>query len=128
MCLFVFVRIAYLNRLIDFNGTSICLRLFYALIFKNHVSCKSMVRFFMKSFFFIRSHRKQAIFKTGVFDPVLQFRVHLGVMAMKGYATCPNLQNWSLTVKCNLVSYPGHPFFLQKGSSYPPQGDTVRIL
>ena len=34
--------------------------------------------------------------------------VDLGVMAMKGYSTFPKLQNWSLTISFNLVSYPEH--------------------
>ena len=29
---------------------------------------------------------------------------------MKGYSIFPKLQDWSLTIRCSLASYPGHSF------------------
>ena len=47
-----------------------------------------------------------------------EVRVDLGVMTMKGYS--PNLQNWSLTIKCSLVSYLGHHPFVGSGEGLTP--------
>ena len=34
----------------------------------------------------------------------------LGVIAMMGYSTFSEFQNWSLTIKCSSVSYPRHSY------------------
>ena len=39
---------------------------------------------------------------------LLYVRVNLGVIAMKGYSTFPKLQDWSLTIRCSLLSYSRH--------------------
>ena len=44
-----------------------------------------------------------------------QVTVDLGVIAMKGYS--PWLQDWSLTIRFRLVSYPGYNFFVGGGGS-----------
>ena len=44
---------------------------------------------------------------------LFQIRVDLGVIAMKSYFT--DRQNWSITIRCNLVSYPQHSFFFGGG-------------
>ena len=38
-------------------------------------------------------------------------RMKRGLMIMKGTPHSQELQNWSLTFRCSLVSYPGHSFF-----------------
>ena len=35
-------------------------------------------------------------------------KVELGVIAMNKYSSYPQLQNWSLTIRSSLPSYPGH--------------------
>ena len=39
---------------------------------------------------------------------VIWIRVNLTVMTMKGYSTSPTFQDWSLTIRCSIVSYTGH--------------------
>ena len=46
-------------------------------------------------------------------------------MANKCYSTVPKAPELKLTIKCSLVSYPGH-FFL--GGSYPSTGDTASLF
>ena len=41
--------------------------------------------------------------------------------------TPPNLENWSLTIKCSSVSYPRHLLFVG-WRSYPSAGNTVSVL
>ena len=60
---------------------------------------------------------------------ILAFRVRvdMGVMTMKGYATLPDLQNWSLSIRCSLMPYSGHSFW-RRGFTPPPGGSNQRIL
>ena len=50
----------------------------------------------------------------------LRIRVGLGVMSMKGYSTLP-IQNLGITIRCSLISYPGHLFIYSERiqSLYP---------
>ena len=38
----------------------------------------------------------------------LLVRVDMEEMTMTRYSTFPDLQNWSLTLRCNLMLHPGH--------------------
>ena len=40
-------------------------------------------------------------------------------MTLKKYHTPPGLQNWSLDIRCNVVSYPEHFFFCGGGGFLP---------
>ena len=66
---------------------------------------------FKKVFFFFctQSYWIQIVFKRMYLTHRWNLnRVNLGVMAIKGGTThFPELQDWSLTIRCNLVSYPG---------------------
>ena len=70
---------------------------------------------FLKSFFCTWSYWIWIIFKqiylTHWWDPK-RIRVNLKVIKKWPPPHNPDLQNWSFTIRCSLVSYPGHPLLL----------------
>ena len=90
--------------LIDFNGMSTHLE------FKEYLHLCSC---FLRPFFCTQSYQIQIIFNqiylTKRWDPK-KYYYFWSVMAMKKYSIPANLQNWSLTIRCRLVSYSGHIF------------------
>ena len=123
----------FIISLIDFNGMSTHLELFYAKIKEITFIVHSHVVVSQETFFCTWSYQIQIIFKqiylTNRWDPnrYYYFRSEWvwELWQWRSTSNSPDLQNWSLNIRCNLVSYPRHTFF---GISYPSVEDTVSIL
>ena len=78
------------------------------------------VKLFYHIFFFLQWYdfKQQFQFDNHFFvhsytiSNILQVRVDQGGLVMKGYSHSQELQNRSFTIRCRLVSYPGHLFLV----------------
>ena len=106
-------------RLIDFNTMSTCLELLYAKRLGNHLQSTFIFTFFVqlflkRVFFSTWSHQIWIIFNRSIWlIEVTQTGTTIpdqnnGHEGMNPHSQ--SLQNWSLTIRCSLVSYPKHPF------------------
>ena len=106
-CMFV-SESSRVNWSIYFNSMSTYPEYFYVKRLGNCIHCMFIFRFFEQLF-------------------IKCIRVDLGVMEMKWYSKLlRSLENFSLTIRCSLVSYLRHLFLW--GCLTPSHGDTINIL
>ena len=98
---------------------------FYAMSFGSPINCIFTFTFFavIQNDFSLHSPIEYNPFLTRSIWPIDKIITDTITLVQK----VPDLQDWNLTIKCRLVSYPGHLFWEVK-ESYPSARDIVGIF